>query len=94
MREIIGIGHIQLEIDSSYEAFAEIMKTLDEYCIEYTGNENDRYISITMFGNNNINYDALDDIKSICKANDIDAEIIVSEYVECEDGYYWESDEE
>jgi len=42
----------------------------------------------------NINYDALDDIKSICKANDIDAEIIVSEYVECEDGYYWESDEE
>src|SRR3990167_6512044 len=57
------------------------------YDVDVCGTE----VTFTMSGHKGIDYSPLDEIKNYCKKNNISVEINVNEYIESNEGYWYNS---
>ena len=100
---VIGFGNIDTDEEHMQE-IVDLMVGIKKKVIDrLTGNIGCDFeevegtsgaITFRMWGNKGIDYGRLDAIKEYCKNKKIGIEINVNEYVESQDGYYYNSEED
>jgi len=100
---VIGFGNIDVDEEDMQEIVDLMIGDKKEVIDRLTGSLGGEFedvegtngiITFSMWGNKGINYSKLDAIKNYCKENKISIEINVNEYVEGDNGYYYNSEED
>ena len=102
--QVLGLGHIDVSEEHTQEILdlmiGDKKKIIDRLLGDDVSDDfedvdgTDGYISFRMWGNKGLDYSRLDKIKEYCKDKKISIEISVGEYIESQDSYYYNSEDD